>query len=103
MTKSELTNIAKFITLPDGWKVLRVWPAHRGSKQVSDIDSIIFGYPIRDKMSDSFRAYAGKRNAVLRQLNSTSLRERGTPKWDEFGGGYGGGKWYELEFGREVR
>ena len=99
MNKTELTKLAKSLTLPEGWIVQEVWPKHRGKKHevISETDNIYFGYPIKDRMSDSFKEYEAKIKLLEKQLNKG--KKRNEKKWIEFGGGFGGGKWYDVHFG----
>lgn len=99
MNKTELTKLAKSLVLPEGWIVQAVYPKHRGKKheEIAENNHIIFGYPIQDRMSDSSKEYKRKIELLEKQLNGS--KKRGEKKWVEFGGGYGGGKWYDVDFG----
>ena len=97
MNKTKLTKFAKNIKLPKGWKFLDAWPTHKGNKQVDETDSITFGEPIDEYMSLSYRTKQNKIRTILCQLNEN--REKSSKKWVEFGGGFGGGKYYEVHVG----
>lgn len=97
MNKTELTVIAKAIELPRGWKVLAVRPKMRGRKRVALTDRIIVGCPIEERMSLSGRILGRRINSVVRQLNAK--RPKYSRRWEEFGTGFGGGEWYDIEIG----
>lgn len=101
MTKTEVQKISKTLVLPKGWKVQRVFGAHKYGKPLGEypMDEIILGCPIGERMSSKARALNKKIDAVVKQLNKG--RKRGEPKWDEIGSGYGGGLWYDIDIVRE--
>lgn len=97
MTKFELSKFARSITLPKGWKILHVFARDKGGKQVSETDSIYVGEPISERMSASYTERNKLIKSVLAQLNKGI--KRGAKKWCEFGGGFGGGRFYEIHLG----
>jgi hypothetical protein len=112
MNKTELTKLAKRIALPKGWIIQKVYPKHAGKKQIDETDRILIGCPIAERMSLSGSQLSRKINSIIRQLNdlrkpmiveSTAnpgfgyrVRQR---RWVEFGTGFGGGKWYDIDLG----
>ena len=113
MTKSQLTAITKFIKLPAGWKVQKVYPGHTGKKKTNDYDIIIFGCPIAERMALRGGQLSRKIGALVRQLNDLrkpiiveSQADPGfgyrirQPRWSEFGTGFGGGLWYDIKIGK---
>ena len=115
MNKTELTKIAKSVKLPAGWIVQAVYPKMSGKKQVAETDTIVFGCPIAERMSLSGRQLCRKINGLVNQLNKlrkpmiVESFERGfaykvnQPRWVEFGTGFGGGRWYDIDIGLNYR
>jgi len=97
MNKTELTVIVKEIELPRGWKVLGVYPKMRGRKRVAVTDRIVVGCPIGERMSLSGTVLGRRIGSIVRQLNA--LRPKYSRRWEEFGTGFGGGEWYDIDIG----
>ena len=100
MTKLELSKFARSSTLPKGWKILHVYPSQKGGKQVSESEDIYVGEPINERMSASYTERNKLIKSVLAQLNKGI--HKGKKKWEEWGGGYGSGRFYEIHLGIEV-
>ena len=112
MNKTELTKIAKAVKLPKGWIIQKVYPKNSGKKQIAETDQILVGCPIEERMSLTGSQLSRRINGIIRQLNdlrkpmiveSTAnlgfgfrVRQR---RWIEFGTGFGGGKWYDINLG----
>lgn len=96
MKKMELSALAKSIKLPSGWKIQRVFAKHRNGKEISDTDHIYIGIPVTKYLEMDFDKYDKQMNSVLKQLNKG---RKNMKKWEEFGGGYGFGKWYDIHLG----
>lgn len=99
MKKLELSALAKSVELPKGWKLQRVFAKDKGGKEVNDHDLILFGEPINERMELSFSERNKKIKGILKQLNAQ--RKKGEPKWVEYGGGFGGGRWYDVSIGTD--
>jgi len=100
MKKLELSKLARSLTLPKGWKILRVYASEKGGKQISESEDIYVGQPINEHLSISYTAEQKLIKPILAQLNK-GIR-KGKKKWGEWGGGYGGGEFYEIHIGLEV-
>ena len=116
MNKKELTKLAKSVKLPKGWIVQDVFPKMKGKKQVRETDTILFGCPIEERMSLTGGQLSRRIGSIIRQLNDLrgemiveSQADPGfgykvrQPRWVEFGTGFGGGKWYDIDIGRNYR
>ena len=102
MNKTELTDLAKSVKLEKGWKLLKVYPHHspKYTKFVNQDDSIYFGMPIAFRMEASTKEITKAIDRIIKQLNK-GRRGKKAKKFEEFGGGFGGGKYYEVHIGAE--
>lgn len=100
MNKTELTDLAKSVKLPKGWKFLKAYPRHspKYTKILSEYDSLYFGMPIDFRMEASHSAMERAIGGILKQLNK-GRRGKKARKFEEFGGGFGGGKFYDVHIG----
>lgn len=116
MNKTELKKFAKAVKLPKGWVVQDVFPKMKGNKQVADTDTILFGCPIEERMELSGSQLSRRIGSIIRQLNENRgemiVESPADPgfgfkvrqhRWVEFGGGYGGGKYYDIDIGLNYR
>ena len=95
MSKAKLVRLAKSLVLPKGWIVQKVYSKAAGEDKYTD--RILLGVPIEEYMSGNFRKYHSNINSILKQLNAGKASNE--YKWEEFGGGTGGGKWYDVDIG----
>lgn len=95
MSKAKLVRLAKKLVLPKGWIVQKVYSKAAGEDKYTD--RILLGVPLEEYMRGNFRKYHSNINSILKQLNAGKAGNE--YKWEEFGGGTGGGKWYDVDIG----
>ena len=97
MTKFELSKFARSVKLPRGWKVLHVYASDKGGKQVRESNDIYIGQPVVEYLGLSYATRKKLLAPVLRQLNKG--KRKAQAMWKEWGGGFGGGHFYEIHLG----